>query len=171
MGGDIEVVITTPADGEPKTYVWSEYKCLRATVTYRDSVDETEETNDPDTSGNETLEGAWAGTERPVKREDFKNDPPVFTITGNPADETDIDQHARRYEADRTEGAFDPDNNPRWINEVFSALDPATGEDDDSTLTPRGPGDDILTYVLSGDDAKYFEIKGSVGDPGEPRCL
>ena len=82
-------------------------------MTYRDSVDETVETNDPDTSGNETLEGAWAGTERPVKREDFKNDPPVFTITGDPEDGTDIDQHARRYEADRTEGDFDAHRQPQ----------------------------------------------------------
>ena len=45
---------------------------------------------------------------------------------------------------------------------MFSALDPAMPA---RTTTPT-PGADILTYVLSGDDAKYFEIKGSVGDPG-----
>ena len=74
MDGDIGLVKTTPADPtEEITYLWSNPKYLRATVTYRDDVDRTHaEADDNDTAVDETLEGTFKGSEYPVKRIDEK---------------------------------------------------------------------------------------------------
>ena len=58
-------------------------RCLRATVTYRDALED--RTNPQPNSQNDvddTLEAAYAGAERPVKVIDARNDPPVFTADG-----------------------------------------------------------------------------------------
>ena len=123
----------------------------------------------------ETLEGAFVVSEFPVKRIDEENDAPVFTeggVDGGPAVST--------YTAERREdttGETDPSVD---ITEAFAATDVMTDEDDDTgnpansptSEDPNernspgpGPGADILTYSLSGADAKYFVIVGSVDHP------
>ena len=79
VGGDIGVVISTDADGDP-TYTWSDPKCLIAAVTYRDGVDRTHaEIDDPATLGvDETLEGTFQQVQYPVKPLDEENDAPEF---------------------------------------------------------------------------------------------
>ena len=155
-GGDIQVVITTAGNGD-KSYVWSDAKCLRATVTYRDDVDRTHaEQDDTETAVDETLEATFKGSEFPVKPIDEENDAPVFTDNGM------ADGNAEsRYTAERMENTTGV---PRTIDEAYPATDVMTDEDDDSTLSPPGYGADILTYTLSGPDAAAFMITGTVDD-------
>ena len=85
-GGDIDVVITTDADGG-QNYAWTDPRCLRVAVTYRDAVDRTHaETDDATTRDvDETLEGTFVGSEYSVKGLDKSNDAPEFLdIAGDP---------------------------------------------------------------------------------------
>ena len=115
----------------------------------------------------DTLEATYAGTERPVKVIDERNDPPVFTDGGIVGGAS-----VRTYDADIAEdvdtdvlsnGEADESTNRR-IAAVYPATDPADDEDDDTDTTAVGPdtADDLLTYSLSGRDAKSFVITGSV---------
>ena len=174
-GGDIDVTITTTKATEDAqeftAYTWENPRCLRAAVTYRDAIDRTHaEQDDPDTAVDETLEGAFVGSEFPVKRIDEENDAPIFTeggVDGGPAVST--------YTAERREDTTGETTPSIDITEAFDATDVMTGEDDDSTNTAPsatepdnpgpGPGADILTYSLSGTDAKHFVIVGSVEHP------
>ena len=188
VGGDINVVITTtPADAtatpptrEFKAYNWTAPKCLRVAFMYEDGVDRTHaEQDDLDTTAvDETMEGAFKGSEFPVKRPDDRNDAPVFTMDGMIGGKV-----VSRYQAERKENVEpyeDPGNTAdgatRRINEAFSATDTEEHEDDDSDADRNppadgtadnadsagtGPGPDILTYSLSGTDAKYFKITGT----------
>ena len=184
VGGDIDLVITTtaadtaqtPPTREFKTYAWTNPKCLRVAFMYEDAVDPTNsQPDDLDTAAvDETLEGAYKGSEFPVKRPDDENDAPVFTTDG-----TEGALVVSRYTATRMENApvytnDDTASDSRRITEAFPARDPMADEDDDSGLSNDdgteanrdspgpGPGPDILTYSLSGPDAKYFKITGNV---------
>ena len=185
-GGDIDVtIVTTKAtDTVPEStyYNWQPEtsSCLRAAVTYRDDVDPTHAgQNDPDTDVDETLEGTFIVSEYPVKRIDEENDAPVFTEGG-----TTTGTAVSSYTAERREDtpATSTDTLPITIRitEAFAATDLMTDEDDDSTnpvysaisedaddrnSPGPGPGADILTYSLSGTDAKHFVIVGSVDHP------
>ena len=146
---------------------------------YEDGVNRTHtEQDDLDTTVDETMEGAFKGSEFPVKRPDDRNDAPVFTMDGMIGGEV-----VSRYTAERKENVepYDSNANPpntddgatRRINEASPATDTMVGEDDDTGNdvadgTPAnadsagpGPGPDILTYSLSGTDAKYFKITGT----------
>ena len=178
-GGDIDVTITTTkatADAAEFTaYTWENPRCLRAAVTYRDAIDRTHtEQDNPDTAVDETLEGAFVGSEFPVKRIDEENDAPVFTeggVDGGPAVSTYTAE--RREDTTATSTATPPITID--ITEAFAATDVMVGEDDDTANTAPtatepnnpgpGPGADILTYSLSGADAKHFVIVGSVENP------
>ena len=178
--GDIDVeIVTTSATGtvpESTGYTWSNPRCLVAAVTYRDAVDRTHaEENDSDTAVDETLEGTFIGSEYPVKRIDEENDAPVFTEGG-----TDTGTAVSTYTAERREDAA---GDSLDITEAFAATDVMIDEDDDSNTDNNptydatstdpdvrnspgpGPGLDILTYSLSGTDAKHFVIVGSVEHP------
>ena len=126
-------------------------------MTYRDDVDRTHaEQDDTETAVDETLEATFKGSEFPVKPIDEENDAPVFTDNGM------ADGNAEsRYTAERMENTT---GDSRTIDEAYPATDVATDEDDDSTLSPPGYGDDILTYTLSGPDAAAFMITGTVDD-------
>ena len=176
-GGDVDVTITTTkaTDEQPEStaYAWTSFRCLRAAVTYRDDIDRTHRGQDnPDTAVDETLEGTFIGSEYPVKRIDEENDAPVFTEGG-----TDSGAAVSTYTAERRENAAGA---TLRITEAFAATDVMTDEDDDDTNPANspssddpnvrnspgpGPGPDILTYSLSGTDAKYFVIVGSVEHP------
>ena len=177
MGGDVDVTITTTkateTQPESTAYAWENFKCLRAAVTYRDGIDRTHtEQDNPDTGVDETLETAFVGSEHYVKRIDERNDAPVFTEDG-----TATSPAVSSYTAERREDAVGATLD---ITEAFAATDVPTDEDDDpnnpansptdedpnvrNSLGP-GPGDDVLTYSLSGADAKYFVIVGSVEHP------
>ena len=169
-GGDIDVTITTDSTTGDKSYSWSNPKCLRATVTYRDAVDRTHaEPNDNATDVDETLEGTFMGSEFPVKPLDEKNDAPVFLDpAGNPvsvyrADDIEDIAENTTEEADRLI-KNDPDA------EDLAAIDPAEGEDDvdgDGAGTGTASHPDILTYTLSGRDAGSFTITGTIDTGGE----
>ena len=188
-GGDVDVTIVTTKTTEGQTqpestaYTWTSFSCLRAAVTYRDAIDRTHrEQDDPDTTAvDETLEGAFSGSEYYVKRIDEENDAPVFTEGG-----TAIGPPARTYTAERREdtagiATFTSPGTPTLqIIEAWPATDVMTDEDDDDANDANdpasedadirnspgpGPGADILTYSLSGTDAKYFVIVGSVEHP------
>ena len=114
-GGDIQVVITTAPNGD-KSYAWSNPKCLRATVTYRDDVDRTHAgQDDTETAVDETLEGTFKGSEFPVKPIDEENDAPVFTDDGMATGNAQT-----RYTAERREDASDEaDTDSRTIDEAY----------------------------------------------------
>ena len=136
VGGDIDLVITTtaadttaqsPPTREFKTYAWTNPKCLRVAFMYEDAVDPTNsQPDDLDTAAvDETLEGAYKGSEFPVKRPDDENDAPVFTQSS--------------YTATRSENApvytdDDTASDSRRIIEATPATDVMAGEDDDSDL-------------------------------------
>ena len=167
MGGDIDVVITTATNGD-KSYRWTNRRYLRATVTYRDAVDRTNaEQDDNETAVDETLEGTFMGSEYPVKPIDEKNDAPEFQN----ADGIAVSSYTAERREDTTHTAITTGANPNpdtiRITEALPAADPADGEDDDSNPTSVGPpaDNDVLTYSLSGSDAKYFVILGSVEHP------
>ena len=188
-GGDINVVITTtpanpdasPATREFTTYAWEDPRCLRVAFMYKDAVDRTNaKPDDNDTPAvDETLEGAYKGSEFPVKRPDDRNDAPVFTEDGmDDGEPVSLYMNIERKENVQpfVTGTNETDGATRRINEAFPATDTMVGEDDDNdgTRNPpadgtpanadspgRGPGADILTYSLSGPDANYFKITGT----------
>ena len=164
-GGDIDVVIAPAPDGS-KTYTWTNPRCLRIGVTYRDDVDRTNpDPDDLDTGVDETLEGTYMGSEYPVKRLDEKNKAPKFTSDGT---YTGIDASTYRAERreDTTHVAITGNANTVRITEAEFAvdvvLDTATEPD---TILEDDPTGDTLTYSLSGTDAKHFVIVGSVQHP------
>ena len=105
-GGDIDVEIVTAGDGT-KTYTWTNPRCLRVVVTYRDDVDRTNpnadnlDTDDVD----ETLEGTYMGSEYPVKRLDEENDAPKFTTNGEYTG-TDVSNYRAERREDTTHAAI-----------------------------------------------------------------
>ena len=161
-GGDIELVRTTTKSDGSVADVWSEFKCLRVAVTYRDDVDRTHADAD-DTSTrdvDETLEGTFMGSEFPVKKIDEKNNAPVF----RDADGDPVTVYRAEDILDILENT---PHGPRLITpgagRDFAADDPSTAEDD--ALDPTGSpttDNDILTYSLSGRDAEDFQITGAV---------
>ena len=188
-GGDYDVtVIKTPKSGGGYTITrsdWENPRCLRAAVTYRDTIggelgkDRTHaDADDLSTDDvDETLEGAFAQSEYPVKPIDEENDAPVFTDNGNAVNAaTDQGTPVSQYRAERRENAttnatFDPAADPPEtptlrIIEAKPASDPMKGEDDDTEATPAGRGADVLTYTLGGPDEGSFELYGTVGNPG-----
>ena len=117
-----------------------------------------------------------------MKRIDEENDAPVFTEGGIGTDGTTlIGPPVSTYTAERREDASAADDTDSLdITEAFAATDVMDEEDDDDGNQPYsatsedadvrnspgpGPGADILTYSLSGTDAKYFVIVGSVEHP------
>ena len=170
-GGDIGVEIFTDTDGNRAYRNWTSPRCLRATVTYRDAVDRTHaEPDDGATRGvDETLEGAFEQTEYPVKPIDEENDAPEFLDPDDKAvsvyradDIEDIGENTTPSGADAGYTLLIKDA-PEATE--LAASDPMAGEDDDSGLTPAGPGADILTYSLSGADKDAFVIVGSIEYP------
>ena len=147
-GGDITVVITTDAETGEVSRTWSEPRCLRAAVTYRDDVDRTHSgADDRSTTVDETLEGTFIGSEYPVKPIDEENDKPEFQ---------DVDGNAESVYR-----AVVAENNAAAVVIVdaagetnLAATDEATDEDDTAN--------DILTYTLSGQDAGSFAITGTI---------
>ena len=167
-GGDIGVTISTDAQGNKAYSNWTSPRCLRATVTYRDAVDRTHA--EPDDGAtldvDETLEGAFEQTEYPVKPIDEENDAPEFLDPDDRAvsvyradDIEDIGENTTPSGADAGYTLLIKDA-PEATE--LAASDPMAGEDDDSGLTPAGPGADILTYTLSGADKDAFVIVGSI---------
>lgn len=176
-GGDITRIATTTyvaaSGNNPPTattvVTWSAWKCLRATVTYRDAVDRTYSAGDSDSTDDvdETLEATWLATERPVKGEDKNNDTPVFTdngqldgtsglVTGNPVSV---------YRAERAENTTADTTPSLIITEALAAVDTSVGEDDQvdqATPTYAEADNDLLTYTLGGPDAESFIITGTV---------
>ena len=167
-GGDIDVGIVTASDGT-KTYEWSNPKCLRVVVTYRDDVDPTNpDPDDIDTGVDETLEGTHMGSEYPVKPIDEENDTPRFTSDGEYTG-TDASTYRAERREDTTHVAIEganPNPNTVLITEAEAAVDvfEDTATDPNTTLEDD-PANDILTYSLSGTDAKHFVIVGSVQHP------
>ena len=161
-GGDIDVVITTVTTGEnagDKSYAWTDPKCLRATVTYRDAVDRTHaEPNDNATDNvDETLEGTFMGSEFPVKPLDEKNDAPVFL---NP-DDNPVSVYRADDIEDIAENTPHAEETPRLIKNDPDATNLAAdrlrgrrGRRSSVTVGEEEDGEnDILTYTLSGRDA------------------
>ena len=183
-GGDYDVIVTKkPKSGGGYTITrsdWENPRCLRAAVTYRDTIggklgkDRTHAgADDLSTDVDETLEGAVAQSEYPVKPIDEENDAPVFTHNGNAVDATNPGTPVSQYRAERREDTtgnapFDPPAIPTLrIIEAKPASDPMDGEDDDNRLMPTpGLGPDVLTYTLGGPDEGSFELYGTVGNPG-----
>ena len=170
-GGDIGVTISTDEQGNRAYSDWTSPRCLRATVTYRDDVDRTHAEPDDSTTldVDETLEGAFEQTEYPVKPIDEENDAPEFLDPDDKAvsvyranDIEDIAENTTPSGADAGYTLLIKDA-PEATE--LAASDPMAGEDDDSGLTPAGPGADILTYSLSGADKDAFVIVGSIEYP------
>ena len=174
-GGDIGVTVTTDKTGTPHTVTYSAWinpKCLRVAFTYDDDVDRTFQQADPDPndSVNQILEAAFVGSENSVKRHDLNNKKPEFQgilggIEGGPNGITVL-----TYTVEKAEDASGADLAFSVTTEVLSAVDVANpsgtdNDEDDSTENDSGLGDDRLTYSLSGADAKYFVIVGSVDHP------
>ena len=170
-GGDIGVTVSTDDEGNKAYSDWTSPRCLRATVTYRDTVDRTHA--EPDDGAtlevDETLEGAFKQTEYPVKPIDEENDAPEFLDPDEKAvsvyradDIEDIAENTTPSGADADYTLLIKDA-PDATD--LAASDPMAGEDDDSGLTPAGPGADILTYSLSGADKDDFVIVGSIEYP------
>ena len=165
-GGDIDVTISTDSTTGDKTYSeWENAKCLRAAVTYRDTIggelgkDRTHsEPDDPATTDvDETREGAFRQTEYPVKPIDEENDAPEFLDpAGDPVSLYRADDIEDIEENTYTAGDLLIKDAPDAVN--LAATDPMTDEDDST--------DDILTYTLSGQDKTYFRITGTVDNPG-----
>ena len=172
-GGDIRVRVTTDKTATPHTVTYSNWempKCLRVAFTYEDAVDRTFQKADPDPNDgvNQIVESAFVGSENSVKRHDLNNKKPEFQgilegTTGGPNGITVL-----TYTVDKAEDASGGDLAFSTATEVLPAVDVAADneEDDDPARITGGLGDDRLTYSLSGADAKYFTIKGSVDDPG-----
>ena len=174
-GGDIEVTVTTNKTATPHRVeysVWTGPKCLRVAFTYEDDVDRTFQQIDPDPNDvvNQILEGAFVGSERSVKRLDLNNKKPEFQgildgIEGGPNGITVLTYTVEKAEdASGTGLAFSD------TTEVLTAVDVADvavdeEDEDDRAANDLGLGDDRLTYSLSGADAKYFVIVGSVDHP------
>ena len=159
-GGDIGVSKSTDDEGNISYSNWSNPRCLRATVTYRDSVDRTH--TEPDDAAtldvDETLEGTFQGTEYPVKPIDEENDAPEFlNPAGDPIGVYRADDIQDIKENTTAEGERLIRDDPTATN--LAATDPE-GDEDDTTA-------DILTYSLSGPDAGSFTITGTVDNPGE----
>ena len=143
--GDIDVtIVTTFANDDTSTpestaYTWTNFRCLRAAVTYRDAIDRTHrEQDDPDTGVDETLEGAFGGSEYYVKRIDEENDAPEFQDAQGIAVST--------YTAERREdttgiATFTPpsDTPTLQVIEARPATDVMTGEDDASNNPDNSP--------------------------------
>ena len=125
-------------------------RCLRATFTYRDDVDRTED-NDTATDVDETLEGTWAAPEQPVKAIDENNEAPVFRVGGTIAGDLESTYRSRVVE--------NADGGAIFESEVFPAVDPPDNEDDETA--------DLLMYSLSGRDAGAFEITGTIDNNSE----
>ena len=170
-GGDIGVTISTDDEGNRSYSSWTSPRCLIAAVTYRDAVDRTHA--EPDDGAtldvDETLEGAFQQTEYPVKPIDEENDAPEFLDTDG--DSVSV------YRVDDIEDIAE-NTTPSGVGVDYTLLikdapdatdlaasDPMEGEDDDSGLTPAGPGADILTYSLDGADKDKFVIVGSIEHP------
>ena len=163
-GGDIELVRTTANDGTV-TDDWSEPKCLRATVTYKDDIDRTHSAADVATTDvDETLEATWAATEQPVKREDRNNNEPKFTDDGTIDGAT---ESVYRRDIVENSGAM-------VITEAFAAVDfadnpaePEENYEDDGNGPSGAPDadgtDDLLTYRLLEElDHASFTITGTI---------
>ena len=170
-GGDIGVTISTDDEGNKLYSDWTSPRCLRATVTYRDAVDRTHAEPDDDATRHvdETLEGTFQQTEYPVKPIDEENDAPEFLDPDEKAvsvyradDIEDIAENTTPSGADADYTLLIKDAPDAT---ELAASDPMAGEDDDSGLTPAGPGADILTYSLSGADKDDFVIVGSIENP------
>ena len=174
-GGDIGVTVTTDKTGTPHTVTYSAWinpKCLRVAFTYDDDVDRTFQQADPDPndSVNQILEAAFVGSENSVKRHDLNNKKPEFQgildgTGGGPNGITVL-----TYTVEKAEDASGADLAFSVTTEVLSAVDVANpsgtdNDEDDSTENDSGLGDDRLTYSLSGADAEYFVIVGSVDHP------
>lgn len=134
-------------------------RCLRATVTYKDSVDRTHsEADDATTDVDETLEGTFAGAEQPVKIIDERNQAPVFK---------ESDYGSARVSVYRAEVA--ENSAATEITEVNAAVDVYMFDDGDAGTTDDSVEDDtandLLTYSLSGRDAGSFSIVGTVDNP------
>ena len=175
-GGDIGVRVTTNRTATPHTVTYSNWgnpKCLRAAFTYDDAVDRTFQQADPNPNDgvNQTLEGAFVGSERSVKRLDLNNNKPLFREiedddNGGPA----ADTVALTYTVEKAENVTGTDRAFSTTLEVLPAQDVADqdgtdNDEDDRADNDSGLGNDRLTYSLEGADAKYFVIVGSVEYP------
>ena len=125
--------------------------CLRAMVTYRDAVDPTTPTNDPDTPQDDTLEKVSVSSERRVLAEDTDNTAPVFRTNPGAATPGAPVSSYTRVIAENTDADM-------AIGSSIAATD-GTVSTTDGTVTAD---DAILTYILSGTDASSFNITGSV---------
>ena len=182
--GDIGVRITTDKTQTPNvvTYEWTaeSSRCLRVAFKYKDAVDPTYKGTDLTLH---EVEGTFAGAERSVKRHDRENKKPEFQGITNPDDpnaNSGPDGNVEKtYTVTKSEmpdpvdrdGTTTPALAFSTTHEVLPAvdladdlIDTAINFEEDGNGDPDGT-DDHLTYSLSGRDAKYFVIVGSVDHP------
>ena len=180
--GDIAVTETTDTSARPQTVTYSDWdapKCLRVAFTYEDAVDRTFQKTDTDDDGvNQILEGAFVGSENSVKRHDLENNKPEFqgaAADGGGPDGTTVLTYTVTKD-EEPEARTSPDIPALAFSttiEVLPAVDTADpdtnvdtdDQEDDRASNDTGLGNDRLTYSLSGPDAKYFVIVGSVDHP------
>ena len=167
------------ADDGPKD---DEGRCLMARATYTDwdAADPTMP-DDPDTADvdeSRQHEKAYGVSEHPVQMEDTDNAKPQFRV--DPKDPISAAADSYRVTVPENSGEInigilsDTSSPPDEIlDEVVAAIDdegvnedgdPVTDTDRDPP-TDDEPGDDLLTYTLSGPDAKFFQISGSIAMP------
>ena len=168
-------------------------KCLMAGAMYTDwdAADPTMPDN-PDTADKDESrepEKAYGISEHPVVVEDQDNPDPLFRVDPNDPFSAAADSYTVTVPENRPEGGgpFNigilTDAESGGVNdEGFGILDGVVAAIDDEPLDvcPNGvetcmPGvpdpnrneatDDILTYTLSGPDAKFFQITGSIAMP------
>ena len=156
-------------------------KCLLARATYTDwdAADPTM-VDDPftaDIDESKQHEMAYGVSEHPVQVEDKDNPKPQFRA--DPRDPFSATVDSYRVTVPENTGPInigileDIDQDGQGILDVVvAAVDDETGDTDtpvdgipDSTPTRNSDADDILTYTLSGPDAKYFKISGSIAVP------
>ena len=140
-------------------------KCLMARATYTDwdAADPTME-DDPETADvdeSREHEKAYGVSEHPVLVEDKDNPEPQFRVNPDDVDSAAADSYT--VEVAENSGA---------INIGIGTTAGVVAAIDDEAETPETPddsrsggSDDTLTYALSGTDAKYFQITGSIAMP------
>ena len=157
-------------------------RCLMARATYTD-LDAADPTmaDDPGTVDVDESddEKAYGVSEHPVQVEDEDNSKPQFRVNpGSPSsDPTDSYLVTVPENGGAVNIGIEVDTDNDGTNDVFDAVVAAIDDegvdedgnpqtDNDREPSAAGtPGDDILTYTLSGPDAKYFQITGSITMP------
>ena len=157
-------------------------KCLMARATYTDwdaadpTMADNPETADVDESREH--EKAYGVSEHPVQVEDKDNSKPQFRVDPKLPSSAAADSYTVTVPENSGEiniGILSDSTTPDddILDEVVAAIDDeGVTEDGDPApdvdrqpSTDGSPDDDLLTYTLSGTDAKFFQISGSITMP------